>query len=1419
MLSQNHLLESVIRHSTPPFSPAVDIDRTPTQGYGFPLADTNTLAPRARNRLTHHQRVVSMLQPGEIIPDNGMDDPVSPISPVENAIPEGFAHDVKPVGDPLNPSSPAVSLDVGSPLSLKQNTIYLHLPASEDSHADVSRDNSVKVVSSENAEPRPSDGFGSSNSANSWERVNMAEENIATAAVLDESASELNEPCKPREPKGKAKVDDLANFLPPDGSLESAGHSRDTRPSSAILENAQTVQRESKASLELSRHVALKPNDRLKEGADRLAEIAEAHRKMRAQFEEEDAARETPHDFLVAESAAKRFDRASMGHLSLQVPGQQWGAVRGNGDGRPRGTSIMSTKTMPNGAGPSMIITEPIPDNSHRTKSLGAATGEDAGPQPSSTLPSLEVLPRSMPSISSMGQEDARSSANHSPIGQERPVSPVKSPAFETRVYNPPRPELERPMSFIPLERDPSGLPVQELISTAKHPLDLDTQVAQSEEQQRTPPSGGIRRMSRQFDNPQSTSPSGLRRMSRKFDEQGDASPKGRRKSRQLSLTMEAIQNATTPVSEQPSTIRPLSMAVSESRPASRSLSMELEDPYRPVQLYDRPSSGASTNFPPPTNFQTLVNSNLRHGAPDVRHQGTGLQEVPVKLASIDPIKKQGLLQKLKKKASPAPANPQLEMQGPLPRRNGVQEVAPVETQRLVSLQSVTSTVESEEAQSRKDKKKRSSFLSGLQRPVSGEVNPSISGESSPVQTHQPSPAQLQFTQSIIPPSPQNSQKTTESKSKKDKLPHRALTHAGQEMPGKKRFSGLGSLFGRAITTGHAPNTSKKLSKEQPKGTIFHRVPDSPANRAFQEQQKVQAAQWQSVTQGQHPQDLPLSPNQIVGHSGQPPPAVGYYAPVSIPPPSDRNFGSSTGVAGYDAISAQQNLPPVSSHVNSTSQGGGRAGSTGSATRWLSFGRKESTGSGTLLSPQISAGSPMEQYQRHNSGGSISSVSTRQDSSPGQLQGRPPRGFRMGNINETPGQHQERPWALKIPNEQEDDGDREIMRQEIYHAASQRWQRGSDGQMHAVPADPPLGSPEYPGSPPPTSTSHPQPQAQQQYQPPANHAHSYPPPQVSHSVPPEVPIYRPTGSPAKSPHASREYQPVGAVGQYQPVGIPGEYRRVGYNPLAYPPPTAPDEPQIPPLPQTRLQLMQPQPKRLFYNSSPVAPAAPMFQQTLEDPQLDPSFSSRSNVVATGVLATSADPAPQSKFITTSPPSRGVGSAPAPRGVPNLGITTSVHQLPRSHSYAQPPSQHVLYQHQQQQPEPQSAHSTSTEDLYADPYKQLPFKDHNNTEQQPQAKEEPSDLPPPLPPKDENVYIPLSQEKPGSIPYIAQAVSGQGLGGNRIAAALAQAGVVSEPVPGRVVHERNPSGGSDEIPVMKASGYPGDEWVPSWDGLD
>jgi hypothetical protein len=1470
------------RRSTPSVSPPIDSNGTLTQTYGsLPVGET-LLAPRAPNRINHHQRVVSLLQPEEIAPDDDKDEPVSPISPVEEGIPEGFTREVKPVGDALSPTSPAVSMDANLPVSLNSKNSNLHLTSATETPIVISRDNSVKPLIPENGELQPLPK--SRITFNSWNRDSIAENHATGAVELDESTSEADEPSKPKEPKGKEKVDDLAKFNCPDTDQGSVGHSRGTSVSSAMVEQAQSVQVKRQSDLEPTRHVALKPNDRLKDGADRLAAIAEAHRKMRAQFEEEDALRETPHDFVVMESAAKKFDdyaislhherRASGAQQSLQVPGQQWGAGRGSTGGRPRVSSITSTKTMPTGAGPSMIVTELMPNTSHRTKSLGAASGDTAVPPlppPSSTAPTLSVLPRTLPSVSSMGQEDNKSSGDQSPIEPKRPVSPVK-PAFEKREYHPPNPNKERPMSFIPLARDPSGLPVQELISTAKHPLDLDTQLSPSEEHQRTPPSGGIRRMSRQFDNAQNASPSGLRRLSRQLDEQGDtsssgrrrlsrrpdeqgdASPSGRRRSRQISMTMGAVQNVSEAVPEQPESPQPgtsrLSLTYSDGQPqsppqpASRSLSIELEDPYRPIELYDRPSSGASTNFLPSTNFQTLVNQNLRHGPPDVRHQSIGWQEPATKPPPVDPLKKQGILNKLKKKTSPTNTPPQLTMQGPPPHLDSPEYIAPPDAQRLLSLQSHTSTMGSQDAPNKKDKKKRASgFLSGLKRPVSAGANSTLSGESSPIHIHQPSPVQPQFVQMVIPPSPQDSQQRLGSKSKKERLPHRALTHTGQEVIGKKRFSALGSLFGRSGTTGHAPNSGKKLSKEQPKGTIFHRVPENPAASAFQAQQRLQAAEWKNVTQrqGQHPPDLPLSPNQI----GMPPPIGGYYAPVDIPPPIGQSFGHAAGVAGYDAIAAQQNrAPPMSSPVNNANLADGRAGSNASSNqRWLSFGRHSSTGSEALLSPQVSAGSPMDQYQRHNSDNSVSPVSTRRDSSPGQVQGRPPRGFRMGSITETPGQHQERPWALNIPDAHEDEGDREIMRQEIYHAASARWKRGPDGQMYSVPTDrqSPLNSL---GAPTPTTSSHPQLQVQSQPQGQGNPPYPVFPHQSTQSPQPVrqqgVPIYQPAGSPTSSQGALGEYQRVGVPGEYQRVGIPGEYQRVGYRPHVYPPPVAPDEPQIPPLPQARLPILQPQPKRMSYNGSPVGSPSPRFDHAMQIPQPDASFRSRSNVSAASATAgssISADPSPYNTFVSPSPPSRGMGSAPPPRGIPNLGITTSVpmsvHQLPRSHSYSQPNSQHVL---NQQQRTPQSAHPASASSVYSDPTRyltrestssQLPEDlygyEHVENRPAPVHEEDGEEHPPPPLPKDtppstsNGEHVPLNQQTAGPVPTVLQAVSGQGLGGNNLAAAMAQAGVVNEP--GTTGHERNESTASDEMPVMKASGYPGDEWVPSWDGLD
>lgn len=119
---QEEMISSVVRHNTPPvlvnqsappapvqaaynaLTGGEDKDRTPTQdvfGDTSPKSATQDglggLATlRAPNRASNHQRVVSLLQPEDIVPNDGkMEEPVSPISPEDGE--EGFPADLKPV--------------------------------------------------------------------------------------------------------------------------------------------------------------------------------------------------------------------------------------------------------------------------------------------------------------------------------------------------------------------------------------------------------------------------------------------------------------------------------------------------------------------------------------------------------------------------------------------------------------------------------------------------------------------------------------------------------------------------------------------------------------------------------------------------------------------------------------------------------------------------------------------------------------------------------------------------------------------------------------------------------------------------------------------------------------------------------------------------------------------------------------------------------------------------------------------------------------------------------------------------------------------------------------------------------------------------------------------------------------------------
>jgi hypothetical protein len=459
-----------------------------------------------------------------------------------------------------------------------------------------------------------------------------------------------------------------------------------------------------------------------------------------------------------------------------------------------------------------------------------------------------------------------------------------------------------------------------------------------------------------------------------------------------------------------------------------------------------------------------------------------------------------------------------------------------------------------------------------------------------------------------------------------------------------------------------------------------------------------------------------------------------------------------------------------------------RSGSNASGGHRWPFGRNSSTESSAHLSPQVSANSPIDPYGPHNSvgGSSISPVSSRRDSSPGQPYGRPPRGLRMGSISEA--QHQERPWALTLPGA--DDDDREVTRQEIMRAASARWFRGADGQMYSVPVET-FSTPTSPyvGSPTPTS---PQPPIQAQGSP-ANPVYSYLPTQVQPTSPTRI-SSRPPSSHQQLYQSSHRASPQSAQAQYQQQ----IYHQGSSN--NSPTGSAPGAPIIPPLPQPNISLVQPTPRRTSTGSPITAssPSGPVVgtsrsQSLVQDPRQSPSYRSRGG----GHAVTTS-------ISSTTETILGAAPMPSPRPakpiLPGLATTSSVaiHQSPMAYSasvssaYSTTPS--TAHQtHPAQPPLP---------NLYnAPPNSPIATRSSHSRSRPSTSTIATVDQRPAVPAKDTPPPSATAVQNPGEV-----------VGAGSMAAALT----------GRSNHRRMGSEEEDEEFVMRAVSYPGDEWMPRFD---
>jgi hypothetical protein len=1410
------MIQSIVRYA-PVTSPLSEEERTPTQASTFPQTD-GLLTPRAPNRMINHQRVVSLLQPGEIIADDGEEEPVSPISPEdgEESFPVGIKSAVAPTKAPTA-EGPQEMERTENPADHDQSGVLEHeeLTSPPTSQLSLPQEN----------EEHHSTANRSRSSTDTWEKVSnpgTEPHSAVSGASVDDSSSIASEPIETNsEPKGKQR----ATTPPVDQNVpfsvsESAQHSPAHSTTSAVIGQAQVMQLKNipitslpqaetspRAVSQAGMTTSSLPQAprRFNDHADRLSEIALAHKKMRETLDQ--LSPTSPPDFGATDAAGRKFDTD---RASMYAPSERLSSIRASSfiagsdrmslkDGSDRRSSLSAASFRPgsdrisvvhgnaraptNGGGTaersvgsSPLVTPDSPSNSFKLERHGPAPKEPElatviASEPSSSPPQHSVSPpeptvsppvsttlprgptmtvtkpevspelepvdqpvrstenmgvpqsiatRSMPSVSSMGH-DTDPSATQSPISH---VSSVKT-AFENREYHPPDPNRERPMSFVPLPRDPSGLPQQEVISTAKHPVHPDS-----------PPTPQEQRQPVVIGAPQ-------------------------RRSRQLSLQMESsdLYDPPSPKRERNAPKRDLS-SLQTSAPPIQSKQEPPTGPHTPLspaQYYARTGTSPYEVQPPPIppnqfpGMHDIHNQAFRREAMDPRqhsseYQLPGIGPLPVGPPGGDRLsKKPGVLQKLKGRSTPVPEPSRRAS----PPRINPQYVASPESQRM---QSFTSTIASQDNLENKDKKKTrgSGLFSSFKRPSSPSAESALTGVSgdtssvmadadeSPTRgSHLQVPGITAFT---IPPAPQDAPQNNPSDAKvKNKHLQRATTHTGEQPSKKKRFSALGSLFGRSGTTGHT-STGKKLNKEPPKSTVIHRVPENPNPSAFAAMQQ-QYARQASQNQGSRLPSMQLPQNQV---EIQPPPG-GYYAPLNNPA-----FGHVQGASGFAAIADQQRNPSASSATSSA--GKDKRSGSNTSSHWP-FARNSTGGSSGNLSSQVSASSPAERFRNDSFGAqSISPVSTRRDSSPGgqpvYIRGPLPRGMRMGSITEgMPGQHQERPWALTLPGAEEDD--RDITRQEIFHAASARWQRGPDGLMYAIPQD--VASPTSPqnqnfGSPTPISPEAPL-YAQTS---PVNPMYSY--------LPTQVPVH----SPPPPPPPPTSHFPVHVIGQYpsQQTGIP-------------------------PLPQSQVQLMQPQPKRLsdppvrLPNPSAVASRSP----SLQDPRRDPSFQSR---------GASSAPIPPAKLplhdLVTVQTSTTTTTSTKSDNLPQTKSESPVSNGPTQKT----PISAV----------PSSAYSQATSAPFLQP-----------------VQDDTESPPPPTPPAKDS---PTTRSPPN--PVIAGGAAGDSGHGviSPVSGGAMGSSTRSMQAAMQQRHRREHSEGTEgegDEPVMKAVSYPGDEWMPRWDLLE
>lgn len=230
-------------------------------------------------------------------------------------------------------------------------------------------------------------------------------------------------------------------------------------------------------------------------------------------------------------------------------------------------------------------------------------------------------------------------------------------------------------------------------------------------------------------------------------------------------------------------------------------------------------------------------------------------------------------------------AHPNL-VQLPSNNRINPQLTSPNDSHRSFSYQPSLGDLPEQQINDKKKQRKPSIFSSLASRPQSVGTESHISQESTVAHAadsrldlrYPTSPASFKGIPPQVPPpgAPMNSSKNGKNAQPQ---PQRASTTGVPETGKKKRFSGLGSFFGRTGTTGHSPSTKpSKLSKKGEKAAKAQKPP-------------VQQYQQPQIPQQQYPQQRPVILQVSQGYPIPPqyPPPQGVPQQYYPPPGPQRN--------------------------------------------------------------------------------------------------------------------------------------------------------------------------------------------------------------------------------------------------------------------------------------------------------------------------------------------------------------------------------------------------------------------------------------------------------------------------------------------------------------------------------------------------